>query len=195
MTATTTLNLAIPLLSTAQAQKEVTINEALNRIDLLLAAGVISNSLSAPPASPATGDAYIVAASPSGAWAGQANALAYFDQVWRFIPPRQGMVLWVASTASLMVHNSGSWGPASADLTAPVYDPANIAEQLVGLNAAQTLANKTLTSPTINGPTVLTASSGNALRITNTGSGIGWPEQLVTTGWRCGGHPDQQSVQ
>lgn len=35
------------------------------------------------------------------------------------------------------------------DMLTSTYDPANIAEQLVGLNATQTLANKTLTTPTI----------------------------------------------
>ncbi len=35
------------------------------------------------------------------------------------------------------------------DMTAAVYDPAGIAEQLVGLVAAQTLTNKTLTAPVI----------------------------------------------
>lgn len=37
------------------------------------------------------------------------------------------------------------------DMTSAVYDPAGIVEQLVGLVAAQTLTNKTLTAPTING--------------------------------------------
>lgn len=37
------------------------------------------------------------------------------------------------------------------DMTAAVYDPATIAQQLVGLTASQTLTNKTLTSPLVNG--------------------------------------------
>jgi len=42
------------------------------------------------------------------------------------------------------------------DMTKAVYDPANIAEQLVGLAAIQTLLNKTLTTP------VLTLKTGTA---------------------------------
>ena len=40
------------------------------------------------------------------------------------------------------------------DMSASTYDPATIAEQLVGLTASQTLTNKTLTSPTINAATI-----------------------------------------
>lgn len=43
-----------------------------------------------------------------------------------------------------------------------IYDPAGIAEQLVGLTASQTLTNKTLTAPFINSP-ALSADSVDAL--------------------------------
>lgn len=39
------------------------------------------------------------------------------------------------------------------DMLSATYDPANIAQQVVGLTASQTLTNKTLTSPTINAGT------------------------------------------
>jgi len=47
---------------------------------------------------------------------------------------------------------------AGGDMAAATYDPANIAEQLVGISAIQTLTNKTLTSPAINNPTGLDAN-------------------------------------
>ena len=47
---------------------------------------------------------------------------------------------------------------AGGDMAAATYDPANIAEQLVGISAIQTLTNKTLTSPVINSPTGITAA-------------------------------------
>ena len=40
----------------------------------------------------------------------------------------------------------GAVGAGSGDMVAATYDPANIAEQLVGLTATQSLSNKTLTS-------------------------------------------------
>jgi len=56
---------------------------------------------------------------------------------------------------------TGPTGPAGAgtgDMLASVYDPAAIAEQLVGLTASQTMSNKTLTSPVLN-----TGVSGTAV--------------------------------
>ncbi len=41
------------------------------------------------------------------------------------------------------------------DMTKAVYDPANIAQQVVGTTAAQTLTNKTLTTPNLGTPSVL----------------------------------------
>jgi len=64
------------------------------------------------------------------------------------------------------------WATASGsgDMVAATYDPANIAEQLVGLTATQTLTNKTLTSPTLTTPAlgVATATSINGLTISTT---------------------------
>ena len=76
--------------------------------------------------------------------------------------------LWIDSDSSdydLYQLSSGSWfdtglnmrGPAGAgsgDMLAATYDPANVAQQLVGLTATQTLTNKTLTSPTLTSPTL-----------------------------------------
>lgn len=63
------------------------------------------------------------------------------------------MVLSDSSTAWYVLGGGGS-----GDMTAAVYDPATITEQLVGLTATQTLSAKTLTSPILN-----TAVSGSAV--------------------------------
>lgn len=106
-----TPNIGLTLVEQAQAQKEVTVNQALTRIDALMNNGAISLSLSAPPGSPGAGDLYIVGASPSGAWAGRARQVAYFEQVWRFVPPRAGMTLWVASEGLLYSFDGADWVP------------------------------------------------------------------------------------
>jgi hypothetical protein len=52
-------------------------------------------SLDEPPASPVTGQCWIVGATPCGAWAGQALTLAaWSDGGWRFVAPRIGMIAW-----------------------------------------------------------------------------------------------------
>lgn len=148
-----TPHLGITLLEQSQAQKEVTVNEALYRIDALLNSGVIDKDLSAPPGSPTQGDVYIVASSPTGAWSGKAKYVAYYDQIWRFIEPREGLMLWVDDENKRYVYNGSAWEEIEAlgggGMLASTYDPANIAQQVVGTTATQTLTNKTLTTPTI----------------------------------------------
>ena len=60
------------------------------------------------------------------------------------------------ATGRLLV-DSASGG----DMTAAVYDPAGITEQLVGLTATQTLTNKTLTAPKIADAGFIADANGN----------------------------------
>lgn len=105
----TTTNLGITLVESAQAQKEVTINQALTVLDALASYSVVDKDLAAPPASPATGALYIVAASPTGTWAGKATQLAYFDQIWRFIAPQNGLRVWVRDESLDYRFNGTAW--------------------------------------------------------------------------------------
>lgn len=105
----TTPHLDITLIEASQAQKEVTLNAALMRIDAILNSGVVDKDLSTPPSSPVTGDVYIVAASATGAWSGKEKNLAYFDQIWRFIAPRAGLQMWVADESTHYVFNGTNW--------------------------------------------------------------------------------------
>jgi hypothetical protein len=145
-----TPHLTITLLEQAQAQKEVTVNEALFRIDAVLNSGANDKDLATPPVSPVAGDVYIIPASATGAWAGKTGQVAYFDQIWRFIVPNAGLMLWVIDEAKHYVYNAGVWNVLATGggggMNPATYDPANIAQQLVGTSATQTLTNKTLTS-------------------------------------------------
>lgn len=107
MSATT--HLGITLVEQSQSQKEVTVNTALTRIDALMNTGAKSRATATPPGSPASGDLYIVGASPTGAWTGQAGALAYYDQLWKFIAPGAGMTLWVVDESLFYTYNGSSW--------------------------------------------------------------------------------------
>ena len=66
----TSTHLLLPYLLAAQAQKHVTLNEALRLLDGLVQLAVLDRHLTAPPASPADGDRHIVASGATGAWAG-----------------------------------------------------------------------------------------------------------------------------
>jgi len=106
---TTTPHLSITLVEQSQAQKEVTVNAALIRIDALLNSGAKSRTTATPPGSPATGDLYIVGVSPTGAWASQAGNITYYDGSWKFITPLEGMTLWVNDEDVLYVYDGGTW--------------------------------------------------------------------------------------
>ncbi|MEM7525135.1 MAG: DUF2793 domain-containing protein, partial [Pseudomonadota bacterium] len=63
-------NLSLPYLAAAQAQKHVTMNEALARLDALAAPFALSADLVIPPVAAVDGDTYIVPVGASGEWAG-----------------------------------------------------------------------------------------------------------------------------
>ncbi len=102
---------ALPYLSAGQAQKEVTHNEALAIIDMLLHARAESAALAAPPGVVADGACWIVAAGGSGAWAGHDGDLACRTSGgWRFVAPRAGMRVAVADDGLTLVHDGAGWG-------------------------------------------------------------------------------------
>lgn len=90
----TTPNTALPLLFSGQAQKEFTLNQALAILDSLIGA-IVEAVRSAPPADPAEGVVYLVAASATGGWAGHSDELAArIGGDWHFVAPREGMVVF-----------------------------------------------------------------------------------------------------
>ena len=111
----TTPNLSLPYIAAAQAQKHVTHNEALRALDAVVQLMVLDKDLSAPPGSPAEGARYIVAASPTGAWAGQAGRIAAWqDGAWAFYAPREGWLAWVADEDGLYVWSGTAWAAFAA---------------------------------------------------------------------------------
>lgn len=109
-----TNRLELPLLSQAQAQKHVTMNEALKLLDAIVQAGVLDKDLTAPPGSPTEGDIYIVATGGTGAWVGKDDDIAVFqDGGWVFITPRTGWVVWVDDEDALNIYSAGAWGALS----------------------------------------------------------------------------------
>jgi len=71
----TTLRCGLPLLQPAQAQKHVTVNEALMRLDGLVNLVLQSVTTAAPPATVTDGLCFAVPFAASGAWAGQDGGL------------------------------------------------------------------------------------------------------------------------
>jgi Protein of unknown function (DUF2793) len=103
-------NLNLPFIAAAQAQKHVTHNEALRALDAVVQLMVLDKDLATPPGSPSEGARYVVAASPTGAWAGQADKIAaYQDGAWAFYVPLEGWLAWIADEDELYVWNGSAW--------------------------------------------------------------------------------------
>jgi len=108
MTATSRCDL--PLLAAGQAQKELTHNEALALLDLIVQSGVESADLSDPPGSPMPGQCWIVADDATGAWAGQERALAGWTEAgWLFAMPGEGWQAWVADRGHPVRFDGAAW--------------------------------------------------------------------------------------
>jgi len=107
---TNTPNLSLPYLAAAQAQKHVTVNEALSQLDGLVQLSVLDRDLALPPPSPAEGDRYLVAAGATGAWAGWDRDLVLFsDGAWMRLPPQTGWRLWIEDEGLLLVLKGTTW--------------------------------------------------------------------------------------
>jgi Protein of unknown function (DUF2793) len=108
-----TPNLNLPYILAAQAQKHVTHNEALRALDAIVQLAVLDRDLATPPGSPADGARYLVAASPTGAWTGQAGKIAAWqDGAWIFYTPKEGWLVWVADEDILLGYNGAAFvGP------------------------------------------------------------------------------------
>jgi hypothetical protein len=105
-----TRRLGAPLLEAGQAQKHVTVNEALTRFDALVGGVVLSRTLAVPPTAPSDGDLFIASTGAGGAWAGQAGMLALWDNGgWVFAQPVTGRRLWVEDESVEVAHDGTGW--------------------------------------------------------------------------------------
>lgn len=105
-----TTHLAMPYIEAAQAQKHVTHNEALLILDAIVMLSVQDRDLTTPPATPADGDRYLIAASATGDWSGNdGNIAAWMDGAWTFHTPKEGWLLWIADEDVFLVFNGASW--------------------------------------------------------------------------------------
>jgi hypothetical protein len=131
----TTARLGLSLMAPQQSQRPIMHNEAMAALDQLVQPTVKSRTTTAPPGAPAEGDAYIVAASATGAWAGKDGKFAcWLSGAWSFRTPANGWLAYVVDTAELAVCQSGAW---SSFVT---NGGAGLAK--LGINTAADLTNR-----------------------------------------------------
>jgi hypothetical protein len=110
-----TANLRLPLVQAAQAQKHVTVNEALWRLDAVSQLVVASRTIATPPISPPQGAAYAIPSGAGGAWAGQDGRIALeVNGGWEFVGPRAGWRGWIEDEGVPAIHDGGGWAAGAA---------------------------------------------------------------------------------
>lgn len=111
----TSARLSLPYLMPAQAQKHVTHNEALERLDVLAQLTLRSLGATTPPSVPQEGEVHALGAGASGDWAGQDGKLAAFTGgAWLFLTPAEGWAASLEGSGSLLVFSGGGWSAATA---------------------------------------------------------------------------------
>jgi Protein of unknown function (DUF2793) len=125
--------LNLPYILPAQAQKHVTHNEAIRLLDIIVQLAVASRSLTLPPAVPAVGERYIVAAGATGVWAGKDAQIAVWSETgWVYVMPLAGWRAHVTAEAGEVTFDGTAWNAAGLPAQVP----------LLGLNAAASATNR-----------------------------------------------------
>ncbi|TPE50715.1 DUF2793 domain-containing protein [Amaricoccus solimangrovi] len=105
-----TTNLALPLISPSQAQKHVTVNEALARLDAVTQMRVLADDLRTPPASAEEGAGYVIPDSASASWAERHGQIAVWSNGgWVYLSPVAGWRAWHISRAAWLVYDGAEW--------------------------------------------------------------------------------------
>ncbi len=182
-----TARLQLPLLSPSQAQKHVTVNEALTRLDALARLRVAS-SLTTVPVNPGDGMCYLIAPGAAGVWLGRDNSIAIRSNGgWTYAAAQKGWTAWNISLSRSLVFNGYEWlaetqvfstGGAATIARIMEFDHAIAAgavsnTTMVIPSHAQVLAVTARVVAAVTGPGLTSLSIGVAADAARYGSGIG----------------------
>lgn len=154
-----TPRIGAPLLVSGQATPETTVNDQATLFDAFAGPHFKDRDLTAPPGSPAQGDCYLVAASPTGAWAGQAgNVAIYVNTAWTFITPKEGFLFWVDDENVLVLYDGAAWNVVGVSTGAFLQ----VANNLSDVSSAGT--SRTNLGATTAGGNLFTLANPSAIR-------------------------------
>jgi hypothetical protein len=157
----TTPNLSMPFILPAQAQKHVTHNEALLRLDALVHLTIVEERASPPDTTNGStgetlndGICYLIASDATASWAGRSGRIAAWqDGAWTYIAPKLGWRAWFSAAARLKVFDGSTW----RDIALP--ESATV--DMLGIHATPDETNRLA----ISSPASLFTHAGNGHQI------------------------------
>lgn len=122
-----THRLKLPLIHSGQAQKEITHNEALNLLDVLINTVACDVSVNKPPAKTGLGELYIIGENPIAEFTNHPNEIAQkLESGWRFIAAHKWLIVTVDLDGSRYTFNGKIWlklSESSPAVSAPIAPP------------------------------------------------------------------------
>ena len=156
MTATATARLDLPFLQAGQALKNITHNEALQRLDSGLYLSCSNMGATSLPDNPAEDLVLLVSHSPDITLSDRIGQIAVFTaNGWVWFTPKPGWSLWDETEQTLRIYNGESWVP-------PMKETLQDSLPKLGLNAAATTAQRL----SISSESSLFNHDGNSHRLT-----------------------------
>lgn len=169
----TTVNLALPYIKSAQAQKHVTHNEALQQLDATVQL-VIAARAAIPPATPAEGECFWVLPAATDAWTGRSGRLAFRqDEAWIFIAPGLGWRAFDRTEGRLKVFSGTDW----VDIPLPSAPQVSA----LGIGATPDATNRLAVSASA---TLLTHAGGDHRLKINKAASADTASLLFQSGWQ-----------
>ena len=157
----TSPRLDLPFLQPSQAQKHVTHNEALRRLDLVVQLSVVATNATTPPPVPEQGEVHALGSAPTDEWAGQAgNLAAWLDNAWHFLSPGIGWRAWDQTAGQIRIWDGSAW-----------IDPPVATQNLNGVGIATSYDD--INRLSVRGPATLFShdGGGHQVKINKAGSG------------------------
>ncbi|MAW85540.1 MAG: hypothetical protein CMJ42_03310 [Phyllobacteriaceae bacterium] len=112
-----TPTLELPLIQPSQAQKHVTHNEALMRLDAVVNLRLEALAATEPPSSPQDGQCWAIGTGASGPWTGRDGQVAVRTAgAWDFVEPLRGWLAHDVTGDRTVAFDEGEWRPHRGEL-------------------------------------------------------------------------------
>ncbi len=170
-----TAQLDLPLVMPSQAQKHVTVNEALVRLDAVAQLRVVSSVVQAPPEVSSDGTGYLIPSGSEGAWQGKAGRIAIWSNGgWVYLTPKTGWRAWDESLGGYRLFDGTDWMP---DAIVASQGGAGTSWKVIEFDHDITPGGSNATSVAIPGQAQVLGVTGRVV-VALEGAGL--------TGWRIG---------